>query len=101
MQLVPPYGVLCKIASSQYGALSMGSPTLENLRAEVMNLSEPDWAELAQQFLASLDGTSDPSAQEMWDTEILRRLAEINAGTAKLVDGEEFRRRLRARMNRR
>jgi putative addiction module component (TIGR02574 family) len=78
----------------------MGSPTLERLRAEVLNLSEPDRAELAQQLVASLDGTSDPGAQEMWDAEIVKRLAEIDAGTAKLVDREEFRRRLRARINR-
>lgn len=34
------------------------------------------------------------------DAEILRRLAEIDAGTAKLVDRATTRRRMRARMNR-
>jgi putative addiction module component (TIGR02574 family) len=78
----------------------MGNPTLEKLRAEVLKLSEPDRAELAQQLVASLDGTPDPGASEMWDAEILRRLAEIDAGTAKLIDREEFSRRMRTRIAR-
>lgn len=78
----------------------MGNPTLEKLRAEALNLPESDRAELAQQLLASLDGTPDPRVEEVWDAEILRRLAEIDVGAAKLVDREEFRRRMRARIDR-
>lgn len=78
----------------------MGNPTLEKLRAEVLKLPEPDRAELAQQLVASLDGTPDPGALEMWDAEIVRRLAEIDAGTAKLIDRAEFSRRMRARISR-
>jgi putative addiction module component (TIGR02574 family) len=78
----------------------MGNPTLEKLRAEVLKLSEPDRAELAQQLVASLDGTPDPDVEVAWDAEILRRLTEIDAGTAKLVDREEFRRRMRTRKDR-
>ncbi len=37
-------------------------------------------------------------ALEAWDKEILRRLAEIDAGTAKLIDRDEFRRRMRVRI---
>jgi putative addiction module component (TIGR02574 family) len=78
----------------------MGNPTLEKLRAEVLKLSDPDRAELAQQLVASLDGTPDPGVEEAWDAEILRRLAEIDAGTAKLIDRAEFSRRMRARIGR-
>ena len=78
----------------------MGRSTLERLRAEALNLPEPDRAELAYELVASLDGASDSGAQEMWDTEILRRVAEIDVGSAKLIDREEFSRRMRARMRR-
>ncbi len=78
----------------------MGSSTLDKLRAEALNLPEPDRAELAQQLVASLDGAPDPGVEEAWDAEIRRRLAEIDAGTAKLIDRAEFSRRMRARISR-
>ena len=78
----------------------MGKTTLERLRAAVLKLSEPDRAELAQKLVASLDGTPDPGVASAWDADILRRLAEIDAGTAKLIDRTEFSRRMRARIHR-
>jgi putative addiction module component (TIGR02574 family) len=78
----------------------MGSPTLEKVRTEALNLSEPERAELAHNLVASLDGPSEPDAEKAWDTEILRRLAEIESGTANLIDREEFGRRMRARLSR-
>lgn len=76
----------------------MGSTTLEKARSEAMNLSEAERAELAYNLVVSLDGP--PDAERAWDAEILRRLSEIDAGTANLVDRKEFQRRIRARMNR-
>ena len=78
----------------------MGSPTLEKIRSEALDLSESERAELAHNLVASLDGPPDPDVEKAWDTEILRRLAEIDSGTANLIDREEFSRRLRARMGR-
>ena len=78
----------------------MGSQTLEKVRAEALRLPESERAELAHSLVASLDGPVEPDAEKAWDAEILHRLAEIDSGTADLVDREEFRRRLRARMNR-
>ena len=49
---------------------------------------------------AGLDGPADPDAEQAWDAEIQRRLSEIDAGTAKLIDREELRRRMRERMSR-
>jgi hypothetical protein len=45
-------------------------------------------------------GPPDPDVEKAWDAEIMRRLSEIDSGTAQLVDRKEFRRRMRARMNR-
>lgn len=78
----------------------MGSLTLEKVRSEALNLPESERAELAHDLVASLDGPADADAGSAWDAEILRRLAEIDSGTAELIDREELRRRMRARMNR-
>ena len=78
----------------------MGSKALEKLRSEALNLSETERAELAYNLVVSLDGPPDADVEKAWDTEILRRLSEIDAGTANLVDRKELRRRMRARMNR-
>ena len=78
----------------------MGSLTLEKVRSEALNLPESERAELAHDLVASLDGPADAGAESAWDVEILRRLAEIDSGTAELIDREELRRRMRARMNR-
>jgi putative addiction module component (TIGR02574 family) len=77
----------------------MGSTTLEKLRSEVLGLSERERAELAHDLVKSLDAPLDRDAADAWDREILRRLAEIDAGTAKLIDRDELRRRMQERMS--
>jgi Putative addiction module component len=47
----------------------------------------------------SLDAPQDADAPDAWDQEVSRRLAEIDAGTAKLIDREELRRRMQGRLN--
>ena len=76
----------------------MSNPTLEKVRTEALSLSESERAELAHNLVASLDGPAESDAEKAWDAEIVRRLAEIDSGTASLIDREEFRRRMRARM---
>lgn len=78
----------------------MGNTTLEKVRSEALGLSESERAELAQNLVASLDGPSEPDVDKAWDAEILSRLAEIDSGTAILIDREEFGRRMRARISR-
>ena len=76
----------------------MSNTTLAKLRSEVLGLPESERAELAHELVKSLDAPVDPDAADASDKEILRRLAEIDTGTAKLIDRDELRRRLRARM---
>ena len=76
----------------------MSSTTLEKLRSEVLGLPEPERAELAHELEKSLDLPVDSDAADAWDREIVRRLAEIDAGRASLVDRDELRRRMRARL---
>lgn len=76
----------------------MASVVLERLRSEALTLSEAERAELAHALVTSLDGSPDPDSQDAWDREIVRRIREVDAGTAKLIDREEFRRRMRSRL---
>ena len=71
---------------------------LDRLRSEALTLSEPERAELAHALVTSLDGAADSDTQDAWDREIVRRLGEIDAGTAKLIDRDEFKRRMRNRL---
>ena len=70
----------------------MGSPALEKIRSAALDLPESERAELAYELVTSLDGPADADVKKEWDTEISRRLAEIDASAAKLIDREEFRR---------
>jgi putative addiction module component (TIGR02574 family) len=76
----------------------VNSDLLDKVRNEALELSESDRAELAHDLVASLDGPPDDGANAEWDAEISRRLGEIEAGTANLVDRSEFSKRMRKRM---
>lgn len=76
----------------------MGTEALKKLRSEALRLSEADRAELAHALVESLDAPVDADVTEAWDKEIQQRLAEIDAGTAKLIDRDEFRRRMQERL---
>lgn len=75
----------------------MGSESFGRLRSEALTLSENERAELAHALVLSLDAPGDPDAAAAWDREILRRLAQIDAGTAEFMDRDELRRRMQER----
>ena len=81
----------------RYGRI-MGTENLDKLRSEALSLSESERAELAHALVSSLDAPADRDAADAWGEEIMRRLAEIDDGTAQLIDREEFRRRVRDRL---
>lgn len=76
----------------------MSTDTMRKLRLEALRLPEPERAELARALVESLDAPPDADVADAWDKEISRRLAEIGSGTAKLIDRDEFKRRLQARI---
>ncbi|MGA8259324.1 MAG: addiction module protein [Arenicellales bacterium] len=76
----------------------MASESLERLKSQVLTLSEPERAELAHDLIQSLDAPSDEGVDEAWDAEIQRRLSHIDAGTAKLVTRDGFRKQMRDRI---
>jgi putative addiction module component (TIGR02574 family) len=76
----------------------MSGTTLNKIRAEALSLTDDERAELARDLIASLDAPADPDAANAWDAEIARRVAEIDSGTAKLIDRAELRRRIQQRI---
>jgi putative addiction module component (TIGR02574 family) len=62
--------------------------------AEALRLDVDARAEVAAELLASLDGPADPDADAAWAVEIERRVAAIEAGTAKLERWEDVKRRI-------
>jgi hypothetical protein len=78
----------------------MSTDILTKLRSDALSLPEAERAELAHTLVMSLDLPADPDARVAWDEEIARRMAEIDAGTAPLVDRAEFQRQMQARLGR-
>jgi len=76
----------------------MSNNTLEKLRSQVLNLSELERADLAHELIQSLDAPVEEGVEAAWDQEIVRRIAQIDAGQAKLLDREEFRKKLQDRI---
>ncbi len=76
----------------------MSTTTLERLRSEVLTLSESERAELAHELIQSLDAPTDEGVQEAWNLELVRRISQIDAGQASLLNRDEFRKRMRASM---
>ena len=59
----------------------------ETLEAEALKLTTAERAKLAEHLIASLD--EDSEIEEAWAAETDRRIAEIEAGTVKLIPGAE------------
>ena len=65
-------------------------PTLvEELSARAKTLPREDRARLAEELLESLEQSPDSEVEASWDREIKRRVAEVEAGTAKLIPAED------------
>lgn len=63
------------------------SMQLTTLEAEALKLSPEDRVLLADHVLASL--RSQDEVEEAWGAEVDRRLAEVEAGTVKLIPVEQ------------
>lgn len=76
----------------------MTARVLEQLRSEILSLSETERAELAHTLIQSLDAPADSDVEKAWDHEISRRLKEIDEGQAALMHRSEFRKRMQAKL---
>jgi len=76
----------------------MSIAELEAVKNAAMALSASERAKLASALVASLDGPNEKEVARAWDIEICRRINEIEAGTAQLLDMDEVLVRARARL---
>jgi putative addiction module component (TIGR02574 family) len=74
----------------------MGSAKLETLKQSALALCESERASLASDLFASLKGSTDADVAAAWDVEICRRINEITAGPAQLLDLDEVLARAKA-----
>ncbi|HEV2856325.1 MAG TPA: addiction module protein [Thermoanaerobaculia bacterium] len=70
------------------------SPTAEELLKQALNLGERDRASVAGALIESLHQEADPDAKEAWDTEIRRRVEELDSGAVETLPWSEVRARL-------
>ncbi len=75
------------------------SKTFTEVWQEAAELTEEERASVAGLLIESLEGEPDPDVQQAWAAEIQKRVAELEAGTAKTVAWEEVRERLIDRLN--
>jgi putative addiction module component (TIGR02574 family) len=76
----------------------MSTPNrLESVRKEALSLPDTERASLARELVASLDGPADVDAARAWDIELCRRINEIEAGNASLLDADDVLARVRKR----
>lgn len=81
--------------SIEAGSLSSEAQYLFN---EALKLPEGERAKLAEKLSSILVPMADPAWQAAWGSEIERRIAEAENGTAELSDWNDARRRLWERL---
>ena len=79
----------------------MTAEPMQRLRSEILAVSEAERAELAHELIQSFDAPREEGVEDAWEREISRRIVEIDAGQADLVERTEFRKRIRAKLDRR
>jgi hypothetical protein len=72
--------------------------TIDELKVAARQLSPVERADLASDLLRSLDTLSEAEIEHLWLEEASRRDAEIDAGTARLIPGDEVIADARARL---
>jgi putative addiction module component (TIGR02574 family) len=67
---------------------------------QIATLSKKERAEIAYQILKDLDGVPEASTVEInaaWEIEIERRIADVESGKVKLIDGDKVMAQVRNR----
>jgi putative addiction module component (TIGR02574 family) len=82
------------LGGSSQRRIDIMTKAAEAVLADALRLDLDARAEVAVELLASLDGPADPDAEAAWAVEIERRVAAIEAGTAKLESWEDVKRRI-------
>jgi putative addiction module component (TIGR02574 family) len=72
----------------------MSNTVTEKILDNALKQPETDRARIAEALIASLDVLADKEIEYAWQTEIGRRLSEIDSGTVQCIPWEEVRDRL-------
>ena len=68
------------------------------LLKKALSLPVSERADLAGSLIESLDDKRDESVAAAWDEEVVRRMADIDSGKAKMIPWEEVREELSSRL---
>jgi putative addiction module component (TIGR02574 family) len=72
------------------------SHSMTDVSQYAKELPPEDRARLAEELLASLEDLPESSEDAAWDAELLRRVTEVENGTAKLLPADEVFARVRS-----
>jgi putative addiction module component (TIGR02574 family) len=77
----------------------------ESLFQSALSLPYEERLELAEKLWGSVEAEwswdkADPEWRAAWETEIHRRIEEVDSGKVQLLDGEEVIRKIRERLSR-
>lgn len=70
------------------------TPTAPEVLKQALTLDERDRASIAGALIESLETGFDPDAERAWDTEVRRRVEELDAGTVQTIPWSEVSERL-------
>ena len=71
--------------------------TIEEIKAEALQLTPEGRADLARELLASLDAMNDAEVERLWLDEAERRLAQLDRGEALADSADVVMARVRSR----
>lgn len=71
----------------------------EAVLKEALSLGESERAEIAGRLLESIEPPAEADVERAWREEVRRRVAQIDAGEARLIPWDEVREQLFARLN--
>jgi putative addiction module component (TIGR02574 family) len=70
------------------------SANVKKLLNDALTLSESDRALLAASIINSIDSGDDLEVEAAWETEILKRLADIDSGAVTLLSWSDARKKI-------
>ena len=74
------------------------TPEVSRLLEQALSLSVEEREALAESLISNLDGKVDEGVQAAWETEIGKRIADLDSGKAKTTSWAEVRKRNLAKL---
>lgn len=79
--------------------LVMSVEILNNLRSQIMTLTEAERIKLTHELVMRLDNSSNKSVEQAWAEEIEKRIIKVESGNAKLLTLNEFEKKMQAKLS--